>query len=79
MQLMIKLPEILPDDMTVQLIINKLEDILGKDVFSYEIQKNEDNSDPWDNLDIDKISVDTGIADFAKNHDHYLYGTPKIS
>ena len=21
--------------------------------------------------------IDTGIEDFAENHDHYLYGTPK--
>ncbi len=33
--------------------------------------------DPWDNLDLEAIAVDTGITDFAKNHDHYLYGTPK--
>ena len=35
------------------------------------------NSDAWDNLDIDNIAVDTGIEDFAENHDHYLYGLPK--
>jgi hypothetical protein len=30
--------------------------------------------DPWDCLNISEIAVDTGIEDFAKNHDHYLYG-----
>jgi hypothetical protein len=23
------------------------------------------------------ISIDTGLGDFAEQHDHYLYGTPK--
>ncbi|OQW90389.1 MAG: hypothetical protein BWK78_07120 [Thiotrichaceae bacterium IS1] len=32
--------------------------------------------DPWCNPDIDLPSVDTGIADLALHHDHYLYGTP---
>ncbi len=31
----------------------------------------------WDELDIEIIAVDTGIQDFAENHDHYLYRTPK--
>jgi len=35
--------------------------------------------DSWDKLDIEEISVDTGIKDFAQNHDYYLYGTPKKS
>ena len=35
-----------------------------------------DQHDPWCNPDIDLPSVDTGIADLALNHDHYLYGTP---
>ena len=30
-------------------------------------------------LDLEELSVDTGIEDFAKNHDHYLYGTAKRS
>ncbi len=33
------------------------------------------DDDPWDNLDIEEIAVDTGIEDFAENHDRYLYGT----
>ncbi len=28
-------------------------------------------------LDIDKITIDTGIADLSSQHDHYLYGVPK--
>ncbi len=30
-----------------------------------------------DPLEIFGKAVDTGIEDFAENHDHYLYGTPK--
>ena len=32
--------------------------------------------DEWDEL-IDRCSVDTGITDWAEQHDHYLYGLPK--
>lgn len=28
-------------------------------------------------LDLLNYSVDTGITDLARNHDHYLYGLPK--
>jgi hypothetical protein len=28
-------------------------------------------------LDIDKITIDTGICDLSVQHDHYLYGVPK--
>jgi hypothetical protein len=34
-------------------------------------------NDPWDNPNLNLPSVDTGITDFAHNHDHYLYGTEK--
>jgi hypothetical protein len=27
---------------------------------------------------IDKMDIDTGITDLADQHDHYLYGLPKI-
>lgn len=27
---------------------------------------------------IDKMAIDTGITDLANQHDHYLYGLPKI-
>ena len=32
-----------------------------------------------DIFDFDKYAVDTGIPDLALNHDHYLYGLPKVS
>ena len=28
-------------------------------------------------LDVDKITIDTGISDLSSKHDHYLYGVPK--
>ncbi len=46
-------------------------------VYSEKIAQKSPSDDPWDNLNMDEISVDTGIEDFAENHDHYLYGTPK--
>jgi len=27
--------------------------------------------------EIDKIAIETGIPDLARQHDHYLYGLPK--
>ncbi len=32
-----------------------------------------------DIFDFDQYAVDTGIPDLALNHDHYLYGLPKVS
>ena len=28
-------------------------------------------------LDVDKITIDTGISDLSVQHDHYFYGVPK--
>lgn len=28
-------------------------------------------------VEVDRIAVETGIADLASQHDHYLYGVPK--
>ena len=28
-------------------------------------------------LEVDKIAIETGISDFASQHDHYLYGVPR--
>ena len=43
------------------------------------IQPDDDGNiekDEWEEL-IDRCSVDTGITDWAHQHDHYLYGTAK--
>jgi len=58
------------------LLIERIEQIFIKENVSFEMKSEYDS---WDKLDIEKISVDTGIKDFAQNHDYYLYGTPKKS
>ena len=57
-------------DKHVDEIVAKIEEGVSKGQQAIE-------DDPWDNLDFDQIAVDTGISDFAENHDHYLYGVPK--
>ncbi|MGE0086108.1 MAG: hypothetical protein AB7S75_17005 [Desulfococcaceae bacterium] len=76
MQMTITFPDILPNARVLQ-FIKKVEDIFSKDGISVEIRQELPSDDPWDNLNIDEIAVDTGIEDFAENHDYYLYGIPK--
>lgn len=77
MLLTINIPDIASDKRT-SLLIREIENIFIKEGISFEIrERSTAENDPWDNLDIDEIAVDTGIEDFAENHDHYLYGTPK--
>ncbi|WP_133511136.1 hypothetical protein [Candidatus Thiosymbion oneisti] len=79
MLLTVKLPDTLPNERMLY-IIKELENILIKEGMPVEIKEEPSaEEDVWDNLDINTISVDTGIEDFAKNHDHYLYGLPKKS
>ncbi len=75
MQLTINLPDVLPTEKTSKLI-QKIEQIFITEGISAEIEL---PTDSWDKLDVEKIAVDTGIQDFAENHDHYLYGNPKKS
>jgi hypothetical protein len=68
-----------PDAFMYEMILKKIAEI--KDTFSpkgvlFDIIQNS-SVDPWDNLNFDEIAVDSGIEDFAENHDHYLYGVPK--
>jgi hypothetical protein len=77
MQLTIDLPDMLSNESISQLI-QKIEHLFLTEGIAFEINKElpvED--DAWDNLDIEAISVDTGISDLAENHDYYLYGIPK--
>lgn len=76
MQLTITLPDILPNE-RVSLFIRWVEEFFRKEGISVGIKQEPSSDDPWDNLNIDEIAVDTGIEDFAENHDHYLYGNPK--
>jgi hypothetical protein len=76
-RLTIKLPDTLPNDKIARLISN-IEDTCAKEGVFVEIDKHEvEKEDSWNKLDLSAISVDTGIDDFAENHDHYLYGLPR--
>ncbi len=79
MQLTIKFPDFVPNDKVLRLI-KEIEDAFVREGISIEIEKDIVTSeDSWDSLDVSAISVDTGVEDFAENHDHYLYGLPKRS
>jgi len=70
-----------PNSIIYEMILKKIGEI--KETFSskgvlFDIIQNS-SSDPWDNLNIDEIAVDSGVEDFAENHDHYIYGVPKRS
>lgn len=77
MELTIRVPQSLSIEKWDRLV-SEVQEVFLKEGIRCEIKKgDEEADDPWDNLDIDGIAVDTGISDFAENHDHYLYGTPK--
>lgn len=42
-----------------------------------EETEDEENVEDDPAFDLASLAVDTGISDFAAEHDHYLYGTPK--
>ena len=75
MQLKINLLDNLTTEKTSQLIKN-IEKLLQKEGVALEIENNlESDIDTWDELNFENIAIDTGIEDFAMNHDHYLYKT----
>ncbi|MDJ0635807.1 MAG: hypothetical protein QNJ34_21650 [Xenococcaceae cyanobacterium MO_188.B29] len=75
MQLKINLPDNLTPEKTSQLIKN-IEKLLQKESVALEIENNlESDIDAWDEFNFENIAVDTGIEDFAVNHDRYLYKT----
>lgn len=77
MQIKINLPNNLTAEKTSQLIKN-IKNLLQKEGVALEIENDlESDVDAWDKLNIENIAVDTGIEDFALNHDHYLYRTSK--
>lgn len=55
----------------------KMSDIAIIAIQQFIQQYDATHHDPWANPDLDLPMVDTGITDFARNHDHYLYGTTK--
>jgi len=74
-----------PDNLSAQRIyqrIRELEESLREEAkfissLSKKTPPDTPSDDPWSNPDAVFPTTDTGIADFALNHDHYLYGTPK--
>lgn len=61
-------------------MIAGIRELFAREGISCEIEKKvSEQPDPWDALNLEELSVDTGIEDFAENHDHYLYGTKKRS
>ncbi|AFZ46795.1 hypothetical protein Cyast_0823 [Cyanobacterium stanieri PCC 7202] len=78
MQLTINIPDNLSKE-KISLLIKDIEEILIKEGINLEIKPkvSKEKTDPWDEIDFSEIAVDTGIEDFAENHDHYLYGTLK--
>lgn len=70
--------------------LNKIldEEVIGKGDKRFSLIINEDSifisREPIDQetiqdslFDIENIAVKTGIKDFARYHDHYIYGIPK--
>ena len=82
MQITINVPDSLPLE-RIQHYILELEVMFKREVESMQIAENmkqkKIENDPWIEFleHIDEYAVNTGIEDFAKNHDHYLYGIPK--
>lgn len=72
MQLTINLPDSLTTEKIAQLV-EKINHLLQQENVTLEgenLVKKE--VDPWDELDFKNLAIDTGIKDFALNHDHYL-------
>lgn len=77
MQLTVTLPDVFSHD-KLNTFIREIEQMFRRQGIACEIHQATDQpQDAWEGLDIEHIAVDTGISDFAQQHDHYLYGTPK--
>jgi|LakMenE01Jun11ns_1017448.scaffolds.fasta_scaffold9756460_2 hypothetical protein len=75
MQITINAPDSLPYERLVQRV-NELEQSLINEAkfFSGFSKQDISTNDPWTNTNVSLPCVDTGIEDFALNHDVYLYG-----
>ena len=81
MQLTIRVPDVAETDYSHE-IVSEIENIFAKRGLLCEIARDKDADalqDPWTALDLEELAIDTGITDFARNHDHYLYGTKKLT
>lgn len=78
MQITINVPDTLPQERLKQRI-KELEQSLINEAkfFTLFLKQHTEIDDPWTNSDIALPTIDTGIEDFAINHDHYLYGLDK--
>lgn len=78
MELTISLPDNFSKEQ-ISLLIKDIEQIIIKESINSEIKPklSESEIDSWDRINFSEIAVDTGIKDFAENHDHYLYGIRK--
>ncbi|MBT9099862.1 hypothetical protein KFZ76_19375 [Methylovulum psychrotolerans] len=78
MQITITVPDTLPKE-RLQQRIQELEQSLLTEAkfFAVFVKQQAVADDPWTNPAIALPTVDTGIEDFALNHDHYLYGLDK--
>ena len=55
----------LPDGTIVQITLETKDEVFGTI-----------EPDPFKN--IEELAVETGVLDFAEEHNHYLYGPPKL-
>lgn len=78
MQITINVPDTLPQERLKQRIKELEQSLITEAKFFAVFSKQQTAiDDPWTNPDISLPSTDTGIEDFAINHDHYLYGLDK--
>lgn len=76
-QQVLELVEQLPDQQ-LTLVADFIHSLMLPLEADFDSQDEEDLSkEQIDLLDLLNYSVDTGITDLARNHDHYLYGLPK--
>jgi len=81
MQLTIRVPDFAETDYSLE-IVREIENIFAKRGLSCEIARDRDADalqDPWTALNLEELAIDTGVTDFARNHDHYLYGSTKLT
>jgi hypothetical protein len=78
MQITINVPDTLPQDRIKQRIQELEQSLINEAKFFALLFKQQPaTADPWTNPDLTLPAIDTGIEDFALNHDHYLYGLDK--
>ncbi len=78
MQITINVPDTLPQERLKQRITELEQSLINEaKFFTLFLKQHTEIDDPWTNPEIALPTTDTGIEDFAINHDHYLYGLDK--